>query len=130
MSGLAKYAFINAKIRTRLSKLLSNSIMEALINCEDVDAICEILHPTIYGVLFKDKNVFSDTSLLELALVKRNIQEYKEILHQLGRSNTYNLIRLMMEKYEVENLKVTLRTWQKGDPAQRKYLIEEIIFFY
>jgi vacuolar-type H+-ATPase subunit C/Vma6 len=54
MRQLAKYSFVNAKIRAMLSSLLDESRINALLEARDPGEALDILKKTPYGPLFLD----------------------------------------------------------------------------
>lgn len=118
-TAVSRYAYINAKLRTRLSRIMSESFTESLIHSSDIsEAVMTVAENGYPGVSEVWQNT-ADIQLIEFELFKKLIQEYLVIL-----KNTEEEIKdfctVLLYKPEIENLKNTVRLWYgsriKGRP--------------
>jgi V/A-type H+/Na+-transporting ATPase subunit C len=107
-SPLRKYSFINAKLRARLSKMVSEPIFDQMIAAHNVSEAVGILHNTDYSTLHDVYSKTGDLKLAELELFKKEIALYTEIQRQVDKK-TGDYIQALTLRFEIENLKNTLR---------------------
>ncbi len=120
MAGLASYAFLNARLRTKLSKLLSAEKYEQLTRAADVEGAYHVLRETGYTDIFRDMASAADVARAEAALVDHLIQVHREVAaHCKGEVRRF--IEELMRKYEVENLKAVLRAWNTKEEVRFVY---------
>lgn len=120
MAGLGKYAYLNARLRAKLSKLLTAEQYEELMQAATVEGVFSILQQTAYGDIFKDIAVAHDLPRVEAALVETLIATHREVAAE-AKGEVKRFVEELMRKYEVENLKVIIRAWNAN---------EEIAFIY
>jgi V/A-type H+-transporting ATPase subunit C len=120
MSGLGTYAFLNARLRAKLSKLLSAEQYEQLMQAASPEGVFSILQQTEYRDVFESVVSAQDIPRAEAALVGKLITCHREVAAE-AKGAVRRLVEELMRKYEVENLKVMLRAWNAK---------EEIEFIY
>jgi len=118
---LKKYAFINAKLRARISKILGEDYFEQMIKARSIHEAMKVLHNTPFQVLEEIYTATGDLKLSELELYKKEVETYKDIEKYLSASSREIVVGLT-RKYEIENLKAALRLW--FDRVIRKRNIE------
>jgi V/A-type H+-transporting ATPase subunit C len=134
MAGaLSKYAFINAKLRGRISKILSDETFEKLAKAPSLDSVLDILRDTDFVQL---QEVYSSTGDLkkgELELLKKEIELYKDIKHYVHKDSV-EFIDALLYQFEIENLKNAIRIYfdrtvrnHPSDPNIHYILYEPII---
>ncbi|MCL2791696.1 MAG: V-type ATPase subunit [Spirochaetaceae bacterium] len=107
---LKKYAFINAKLRARISKILDDNFFEQMIKAKSIHEAMRLLHNTPFSILEEVYSTTGDLKLAELELYKKEIGTYREIEKHLA-EDTREAVVGLTRKYEIENLKAALRLW-------------------
>ncbi len=123
MAGpLEKYSFINAKLRARISKLLSEETLLAMIRVGSLEESLGLLRNTPFASLEEIYSKTGDLKLGELALLKNEINVYTSIRRQV-RGETQLFVDALLYRYEIENLKNALRLF--FDRTIRRRSIDE-----
>ncbi len=131
---LKKYAFINAKLRARISNILSDDVIDQMIKARSLPETIRVLHDTSFQVIEDVYNRTGDLKLAELELYRKEIHLYHE-LERYVRGDVLDFVKALTKKYEIENLKAALRLW--FDRVMRKrniddytgYLYREVIHY-
>lgn len=110
MSGLGTYAFLNAKVRGKLSKLISPAQYKELVRAPDVLSACLVLRGTEYRDLIQDIVSAADLPRIEATLAEHLIAAHREV-RDSAKGYVPRFIEELLRQYEVENLKVLLRAW-------------------
>ncbi len=118
---LKKYAFINAKLRARISNILPDEILAQMAKARSLTEAIRLLHDTNFQILEEVYNRTGDLKLAELELLKKEIELYHE-LERFIKGDVLEFVKGLTCKYEVENLKAALRLW--FDRVIRKRNIE------
>ncbi len=105
-----KYSFINAKLRTRLSKLLSDDFYDALIRAHSLLDAMQLLKNTAYASLDAVYAQTGDLKTAELELYKTEIGVFRDV-EQRVEGSTRAFCSALSTYYEVENLKRIVRLW-------------------
>ena len=105
---LSKYSLVNAKVRARLSTLLSPEQINRLAEARDLAEFYAALDGTIYERIFSRPEITFDPRVGERLLLEQEVEWHTELLQDLRRAER-DLIAHFLEKYEIENLKVALR---------------------
>ncbi len=108
LGPVGKYALVNAKVRARLSALLPPETIARLVEARDVPEFYSHLSGTIYEKTLARPEVSLDARVAEKLLLEQEVQWHAELIKDL-RGPAQKLIELMLEKYEIENLKAALR---------------------
>ena len=109
MAGpLAKYAFINAKVRARLSKLLSEETLRRMIRAGSLEEALGLLRNTPFASLEEIYDKTGDLRLGELELLKKEIDVYVTIGKYVHKE-ILGFIRALLYRYEIDNLKNAIR---------------------
>jgi V/A-type H+/Na+-transporting ATPase subunit C len=111
MSGpLARYAFINAKLRARISKLLPEEAVGALVRAPSLIEAVQLLKGTGYGAVEEVYTTTGDLKMAELALLERELELFVEVQKYLS-GPPFAFVVALGARFEVENLKNVLRLW-------------------
>jgi len=131
MRQLSKYAFANAKVRALLSFLLKQDEFSRLLDVKDLHELLEALKNTSYKDIISALNIENpDLALLEKELSKNNLNIYRKVYDSLPGKNERSFVRLLMQRYELEELKLALRFWHKKEVSGiDDYLLGEKISF-
>ena len=121
MRQITKYAYANAKIRAMLSRLLDPLSLESLMEAGDLAACVDLLKKTQYSPIFeKVERGDPDIRLLEDELTAFDEAVFRKVSGLLH-SPEKEFVMLLLERYEIEAVKVALRLWfrkpQGVDPA-------------
>lgn len=131
-SALKKYAFINAKLRARISKNMPNSLIEELINAKSLLETIEHLKGTPYDIIYQAYSETGDVRTAEKELLKKEIALLVELLQYLD-SKTGEYIKALALRYEINNVKNCIRLFfdrlirGRDISLQTPYLIHEPI---
>lgn len=130
MSQLSKYSYTNAKIRAMLSNLIEPSVFTQLQESKDINEVLQLLRKTAYSGLVEKYNETTDLSQLEVDLLKNDIALHHRAVTAMTTSIEKTLIRTLLERYEIEQLKIALRIWHKKAPVNlQDYLLGEKICY-
>jgi V/A-type H+/Na+-transporting ATPase subunit C len=131
MRQLATYAFANAKVRAMLSCLIDPPTFAGMLDSKNVYELIEILKRTRYQDIFAGVSPDSLNLLsLEKKLLLNDISIYKKVRDSLSGNKEREFISILMQRYEIENLKVVLRLWHSKEPIRPEdYILAEKIGF-
>ncbi len=119
MRQLATYAFTNAKVRAMLSYLIDPSIFAGLLDSKNIYELIDELKKTSYQNIFAGVNTDSpDLLSLEKRLLLSDIAIYRKVRDSLSGKNEREFVSIMMQRYEIEDLKVILRLWYNKEPVR------------
>jgi len=107
---LATYGYINAKLRSRLSKTLEETELTALLRAETNSEILSVLENTEYreaAVAFADTG---DIRLTEAVLFKTEVGFFNDIAENVPGAPS-EFVSALITRYEVETLKRAVRLW-------------------
>ena len=111
MAGpLSKYAFINAKLRGRISRILPEETFTQISRAPSLDAALALLRDTAYSGLEGIYASTGDLKLAELELLRLEIALYKEIGQHVHR-NTEPVLQALLTRFEIDNLKNAIRVY-------------------
>ncbi|MBN2738136.1 MAG: V-type ATPase subunit [Spirochaetales bacterium] len=111
MAGsVSRYAFINAKLRARISKMLEPEFISTLIRSPSLNEAIQQLQGTPFAALVDIYTKTGDLKLAELELLKKEISLYRDIKNHVA-DDVQQVVTAMLLRFEVENLKNTLRLW-------------------
>lgn len=124
MSGLGTYAFLNAKVKGKLGKLISRAQYLQLMRAPDVMSACLVLRGTQYQDVIADMLSPEDLPRIEAALVADLIAAHREV-YDAAKGYVQRFIEELLRQYEVETLKAILRAWNSGE--EKTFLYRERI---
>ena len=129
MHQLATYAFANAKVRAMLSYLIEPATFAVLPDSKNIYELIDAIKKTRYQEIFADVSPDSlDLLSLERRLLLNDIAMYKKVHDSLPRKAEREFVATLMQRYEVEDLKVVLRLWHSKEPVKvEDYLLGEKI---
>lgn len=119
MRQLSVYAFANAKIRAMLSFLIPAETFNRLLEVKGVYEILEELKKTPYGPVLEQSGGLDplDLQAIERALVRHELAVCRKIQAMLSSKPEKDFLALLVQRYEVEQLKVCLRLWHRRQPV-------------
>ena len=132
MLDLTKYSFVNSKIRAMLSYLLSPAHFERLVEARDVNEMTDILKGTAYnGIVEHLDRSHVELGNLEKELIKEDLRIYRKVCDMFSTKEEKNFISQLLERYEIEELKVVLRAWHKKIPINlNDYILSDKINYW
>jgi V/A-type H+-transporting ATPase subunit C len=108
-SGVAGYAFINARVRAMFSNLLTAEDMARLSETTDFPALVAMLKQTTYGPYLEHDNEKDLTPRHAVFEIKNRLSDaYVSVIHAAP-EHTHDLLIQFYRYYEVDNLKAVLR---------------------
>ena len=107
---LAKYAFINAKLRARISKILPHEMFLQLAKTASLDALLILLKETPFSELETIYSSTGDLKQAELKLIRYEIELYREIKQHLH-PDSLPLVDALLAQFEIDNLKNAIRVY-------------------
>jgi len=107
-SPLSKYAFINAKLRARISKIIPDDKFGQLEKAPSLDEALALLRDTPFARLEEVYSATGDLRQAELELLKNEIELYRDIRQHLHH-NSVGLVDALLTGFEIENLKNAIR---------------------
>lgn len=125
-SPLSKYSFINAKLRARISKILSDEIFNQLAKAPFLDEALAILRQTPFAGLEEIYSKTGDIKQAELELLKNEIELYRNI-KQYVHPNSLDIVDALLYQFEIDNLKNAIRIY--FDRKIRKRSVETNIYY-
>ena len=125
LGPVGKYALVNAKVRARLSALLPPEAIARLADVRDLPEFYSMLGGTVYDKVLSRPEVSLDPRVAEKLLLEQEVQWHVELIKDL-RGSSQKLVEIILEKYEIENLKAALRI-REGDRGvdDLKYIIRK-----
>ena len=113
-----EYAYVNARIRAMKSRLLGRPFLEQLINKPDVDSIIADLERTTYREELERAGVqFSGINRIEVAIRNDLVRAFRAILGFIKGGEEENLLTLILQRWDVQNIKTILRGKKIHAPA-------------
>jgi V/A-type H+-transporting ATPase subunit C len=111
MAGpLKTYAFINAKLRTRISNILPEQFVRQLIRARSLAESVQMLAETDFAPVQKVYERTGDIKTAELELLRKELSIYLE-LENLVEEDIRDFVHALSERFEIENLKNAFRLW-------------------
>ena len=129
-SAIKKYAFINAKLRARLSKNISDALFEEMIKAKSFLETIEFLRDTPYSTIYSVYSETGDLLTAEKEILKKEIALFTELFKYVD-SKTGEYIKALALRYEINNLKNCIRLFYdrfirgRDISMQTPYLIHE-----
>ncbi|WP_168203259.1 V0D/AC39 family V-type ATPase subunit [Oceanispirochaeta crateris] len=107
---IKRYAFINAKLKTRLSLVLGEDFFDGLMKSQNIGEAMLLLKETSFAQVEAVYSQTGDLKMSELELMRSEINLYREIHHLVDR-DLQEFVNALVMQYEVENFKNIMRLW-------------------
>jgi V/A-type H+-transporting ATPase subunit C len=107
---VSKYAFINAKLRARLSKILTDDFISEMARGHTLTEVVQMLHGTDFSVVESVYNQTGDIKMAEMELTRKEARLYLE-LEALVKDEVQVIVFALADRFEIDNLKNALRLW-------------------
>ena len=108
--ALSVYGFLNAKLKARISGLLSPEILESLVRSPTLSEAMVLLKDTPYAALEAEYSRTGDLRGCEALLYSMEV-EYHSSLERFAKEPTRSVIRAYAVRFETESLKNAVRLW-------------------
>jgi V/A-type H+/Na+-transporting ATPase subunit C len=131
-SAIKKYAFINAKLRARISKNIPDEIFQEMINAKSFLETIEFLRDTPYSDVYNVYNETGDLLSAEKEILKKETSLFTDLLKYVD-PGIHEYIKALALRYEINNLKNCIRLFfdrsirGRDTSLQTAYLIHEKI---
>jgi V/A-type H+-transporting ATPase subunit C len=131
-SSLSKYAFINAKLRARISQILPADMFSQMAHAQSIDAALALLRGTAFASLEGIYAKTGDLRVAELELLKDEIELYRGLRSYLH-PNSLLLVDALLTQFEVDNIKNAIRVFfdrvvrQRAVDASMHYILYDPI---
>ncbi|MEJ2703516.1 MAG: V-type ATPase subunit [Sedimentisphaerales bacterium] len=134
MAGpLSKYAFINAKLRARISRILPDETFAELARAPSLDAALILLQETPFARLQEVYSKTGDLRQAEMELLKDEIELHRSLRQHLH-PDSLQLANALLMRFEIDNLKNAIRIYferkvrkQPADADVHYILYERIV---
>jgi V/A-type H+-transporting ATPase subunit C len=107
---LKTYAFVNAKLRTRLSKILPQEFILRLVRAPSLPESVQMLADTDFDPVRRVYERTGDVKMAELELLGRELEIYLE-LERLVVGEVSDFVHALTERFQIEVLKNAIRLW-------------------
>ncbi len=104
------YGNVNARIKGMKSRLLDHQDLDELVNKPDIDALIIALEDTVYRTELQKAGIeYSGITQVETAVRRDLIHTFRKILHLFRDEKEETYIRLILNRWDVQNIKTILR---------------------
>ena len=107
---IKRYAFINAKLKTRLSLVLGEDFFNRLIKSQNLVEAMLLLKDTSFAQVEAVYTQTGDLKMSELELMRSEIALYREINRYVDK-DLQDFVNALLMQYEIENFKNIIRLW-------------------
>lgn len=121
------YSCANARIRAMISNLLQPSFFTSLIDSSGLSQFIDMLKGTCYKDIFE--KVSSDLTSVESGFLTSNVFLYKKIAKLFNSKKEKGFILLLLEKYEIEQVKSALKIREEGKGVEEYLFIKDKIIY-
>ena len=132
-SPLSTYAYLNAKLKARISGLLPESFFEQLLHAPSLVEAMQLLQSTNYAIVEQTYTATGDLKMCELRLLEQELGVFLN-LHKSTERQVKTFSEALICRYEIDNLKNALRLWFDRNVRKRAiadkvgYLLRQQIF--
>jgi len=127
MRALVKYSFANAKVRAMLSRLPDGPFFERLADAESFAEALELLRTSRILEPTGGPGNASDLRDVERRLLLGDIATHRTCRDILAGRKEKEFVSLLMERYEIEEVKAALRILPDGDSAARREFLPPVV---
>ncbi|MDD5067398.1 MAG: V-type ATPase subunit [bacterium] len=123
---LSQYAFINAKIRSRIGQIFTEDELEAFRKDSRYQDLINILIEKEY---IPREKIELDSSILnvENCFFIGLLDIYRKIIRWENEDSIKKFIKILLQRQEVQNLKNLLRIWHRKDETLLDYIYKKKI---
>ena len=109
-SPVSEYGYINAKLRARLSRILTEEFRRAMIDAAGMEEAVQVLGNHGYESATGAWNKTGDIQNVEFELFKNHIANYRMVIKNTD-GEVKDFTSVLSIKPEIENIKTALRLW-------------------
>ena len=116
------YAFINAKLRARISKLLSKSTMMQIAQAHSLDEAVHVLDQTAFAPAVKRYSETGDLLIMELELERvhqETLREVRRYAQQFTNDAVTRFVDAFLQRFALTNVKNAIRLWYERTLRER-----------
>lgn len=110
MGSVSRYAYLNAKLRTRLATRVSDTVLTAMLRAPTLEEAALPLKETRFKAFYEAYEKTGDLRLAEVEIARSEIELFSELAIGLPR-NVREFVTALALKVEVDNVKTLLRLW-------------------
>lgn len=107
---VSHYGYINAKLRAKIGLMRERGVVELLLRSESLVDAVSVLRTTPYHQVSEAYDRTGDLQQMEFVLLTLQISMYREVEKSLNQASG-SLVKHLLGKIEVDNLKNVLRLW-------------------
>lgn len=109
-TAVSEYGYINAKLRSRISTILTEDFKRSLLETENIEAAVQFLSDNGYPFAAEIWHSTGDIQSLEFELFKNQINNYRLVMNNTD-GNLKLFANVAVMKPEIENIKAAVRLW-------------------
>lgn len=109
-SAVSEYGYINAKLRTRMGKILTEDFRSKLAAASSLEEAVQFLQDSGFGELSEVWDKTGDIQSVEFELFVRHLENYRSVIKSTE-GHVRRLVEILAVKPEIENIKNALRLW-------------------
>jgi len=113
-SAVASYAFINAKLRGRLSRIIPHTTLMNMVHARSLEEAVHVLDETSYAPVVHVYEQTGDILLTELEIERLNragLEDIRRYVTQFGRTDVAGFVTMLLMRFEIWAVKSALRLW-------------------
>ena len=109
-SAVKQYGYINAKLRTRISLILTDEFLDRLARASSLSEATALLADTPFASVHRAYSETGDIRYAEAELQRTEVALYREIVPAVE-EEVGGVISALLMRFEIENLKSAMRIW-------------------
>lgn len=113
-SAVSSYAFINAKLRGRISRIVPRETLMQMVLARSLEEAVRVLERTSYAPAVQVYTETGDILLTELEIERTNrsgLEDMRRYVTQFGRSDVAEFVVTLLMRFEIWAVKSALRLW-------------------
>ncbi len=132
-TSVSEYGYINAKLRSKISLILTNEFCDNLIQSADIESAVKFISENGFSNISEVWHRTADIQNVEFELLKKHIDNYRTVLKNTN-GELKSFVKLLLVKPEIDNIKTALRLWYGSQVQKRSvgyrsaYLYKEKIY--
>lgn len=112
--AVSSYAFVNAKLRGRLSRLVSRELLTEMAESRSLEEAVRFLEKTAYESVVRVYSETGDILLAELEIERINragLNDMRRYVAQFGRDDAADFVDALLLRFEIWAIKNAIRLW-------------------
>ncbi|MBI9105581.1 MAG: V-type ATPase subunit [Spirochaetales bacterium] len=127
-TAVSEYGYINAKLRTRIGRILTDDFKKILTASDDLEEAVQVLQNFGFEKIAEVWNSTGDIQSVEFELLKRHLENFRMVMKNT-QGELKDFASLLAIKPEIENIKNTLRLWY-GSRVKKRPISYRSAFIY